>query len=332
MNIKSLGISLAVVTTLSFSLTGCGEDNTKELPVISDVSYQIESLNTQSNIASVHITATIDKEDSSSVYDNGVSLNFVSGNGEDGYINLSAGKHNLKVCATNSDGKICSDEKVYLISENVAISNYETYTMEDSSNGISNNGTDLTYGTTNGKIYTLELDSKSSTQIADVRARVSGLAFIDNDSYYYSDARASNIRKLTISTSSTENITSTSFPDGLDFYKDRIYAVTNDASGILTIFNTNGETYDTLDTGIDDIVGISHTDKYLYIISESGSVYQTNPTTGESNKIFTNQNLFDQDSGSNGLEAITVLNNYIYVAYVNDHTIYKINLDLSQYE
>ena len=336
MNSKSFRISLAVITALSFSLTGCGEENDTEPPIISNVKYLIDSFDNQSNIASVHISASIDKEDTTSIYDNNRSLNFQSGNAENGYINLSSGKHILKICAKNQDAKVCSNEKTYFIYENLRLSSYKTYLLKNKSNGLSNNGKDLIYGTLDGKIYKLKLDSKNSTQISDVSEEISGLAFVNNNSYFYSSLESDTIKKLTLESNSTEEISSLTHPDGIDFFNNKIYTVTSypensDKSSILTILNAEGTKDKTLDTGI-DIVGISHTNKYLYLLSETGSIYQTNPTTGESNKIFINKNLFDSTSGYNGLEAITVLNNYIYLSYVQNHSIYKINLDLASYE
>ncbi len=330
MTSKTVKISLmASISCILFS--ACGVDN-KEKPIINSVSYSIGDVNTQNNTAYVSVISDIEKEDSTKIYDNGISLDFESGNAINGSIILSSGKHKLKVCAENKDGTVCSDEKTYFISENLSLNLYKKYPLVNKSTALTNDGKDLVYGTKKGELYKLNLNTKKSSKILNINEQASGLAYISSNSYFYSNTNLDRIYKLTISSNTKENISSTSFPDGLAYYNNRIYSVTNDRSGILTIFNTNGDIYDTLDTGIDDICGLAHSKKYLYILGEDGSIYQTNPKTGTSNKIFTNSNLFDKDSGYNGLEAITVLNNYIYVSYINDSSIYKINLDLSKYE
>ena len=113
---------------------------------------------------------------------------------------------------------------------------------------------------------------------------------------------------------------------------NRIYAVTNDRSNILSIFDLDGKKMGTLATGVPDITGITHTNKYLYILSEDGNIFQVDSTTGKSNKIFTNDNLFTRGNNNQGLEAITILNNYIYVSYIDDVSIYKIDINLNDYE
>ena len=168
--------------------------------------------------------------------------------------------------------------------------------------------------------------------LSNANIRISGITYNGNNNYFYSGAYDKGIYNLNLNDSSQRRIASSNFPDGLDLYKNKLYVVSNDRSGILTILNTDGEQLSTLNTGISDITGITHTDDFLYILSEDGEIFQTNPTTGKSIKIFVNNNLFEAGNNNNGLEAITILNKKIYVSYINDTSIYLINIDLAQYE
>jgi len=299
---------------------------------VSDFNHTIETSDTKLGTAYVHITSTIENEDSSAFYDNGVETALISGTARDGYVTLTEGQHKIKVCATLGTQMVCSVEKTIIVAKEIEETQYSSMALEGASNGISNDGQDIIYGTTGGNLYRLNLSTKTSTFIYDVNRRVSGLYVVDSDNYYYSSISTGGVYKVNVATSEEQTLTSVNFPDGLDVYNGKIYTVTNDASGILSIWGLDGTSQGTLNTSIDDIVGISHTARYLYILSESGEIYQTNPSTGSTQKVFTNDGLFDRSSSNNGLEGITILNNKIYVSYVNDEHIYLIDINLSQYE
>jgi hypothetical protein len=89
-------------------------------------------------------------------------------------------------------------------------------------------------------------------------------------------------------------------------FNNKIYTITDDRSGVSSIWSLDGSKIGTLNTSISDIVGISQ-------------------------KLF-NNGLFSGGNVSNGLEAITILNDKIYVSYIDDESIYLIDIDLSQYE
>jgi hypothetical protein len=339
---KNTKILCSVLAT-AILLGGCdaGEDidlsdsfksEKKNKPKVSHVSFTQDDIDTSTNIASIHVSSTIENGITTYIMDNNQKLDFTSGDGEYGYFNLQKGKHQLKVCATNNDGRFCSDEKLFFVSENLPLSAYTRYELKKESNGITNNGSNIIYGTIDGEIYTLDIDNNASNLLLNVNERISGLAHSKNDDYYYSSITSGSINKIDLINDSSAAIVSVLFPDGLDFYKNNIYSVKEDENSILNIYNTNGEIKGTINTGINDIVGISHTEKYLYILAEDGSIYQTNPTTGTSSKIFENLNLFDKSSMNNGLEGITIMNYKIYVSYVNDKSIYLIDINLADYE
>jgi hypothetical protein len=248
----------------------------------------------------------------------------------------------------NHDGsqykKYCNDELIVQgkLSTPLGIELYKKFPIEDASAGMDHNETHILYATQKGELYALDLNESNSTLIASLTQNylVNGLDYFEKQIYYYSYTvpfsaslpSSYSMERVDLNTTITQTLTSTPFPDGLDIYQNKIYSVTNDLSGVLTIFDINGSYLDQLDTGIDDIVGISHTEYFFYILSEDGDIYQTNPTTGESKRIFNNDNLFEKGNNDKGLEAITVFNNYVYISYINDSSIYRIDVNLSNYE
>jgi len=213
---------------------------------------------------------------------------------------------------------------------------YHQIPIQEASAGMDNNGTHIFYVTQSGLLYALDSEG-NSTQIAVLTNNylVNGLDYYSKNIFYYTYTipyTGYYMERVDLNSSTIDPLSVTQFPDGLDIYKDEIYSVTYDLSGIVTIFDINGTYLREIDTQIDDIVGIAHSEYFLYILSEDGDVYQTQPQTGESKRIFNNDNLFEKGNNNRGLEAITVLNNYIYLSYIDDSSIYQIDVNLSQYE
>lgn len=332
-------VSCSVVFIVA-ALSGCDvilEDN---LPVVADFKYSINSINKSENTASVQIQSEISDEESITIYDNNEQIFLDSGSAKSGTVTLKSGVHNMKICASNYEGERCSSEVLAVISRNLEVSAYQKYDLEAPSLSLSNDGFNVLYVTKLGKEYRLDLQSNQSTFMGEIPENddvlsVSGLAYIDDISYYFSKAgrngQAGALYKF--ENGEINLLTAIQFPDGLDFVDDKIYSVTNDRSGVLTVFDANGRQLSTLFTEIDDPVGISHSEKFLYVLAEDGSIYQVDKVTGDSVKIFTNDNLFKNvENGVYGVEAITVLDNRIYVSYVNDSSLYLIDVNLEDYE
>ena len=221
--------------------------------------------------------------------------------------------------------------------EDYGQSAYATFIIEESAHAMTNNGIELVYATIDGLLYSLNPATGVSTFIYDVNPfndnlLIGGLSYIGNNQYYYSPVRDNTVNRLNIATDEAEVIADIKFADGLDFYNNKIYTVTYNQSGILTVLDMDGTELYTLDTGIDDMVGVAHSDRYLYILSESGDIYQTNSETGKSQLIIENEDLFETGESFGGVEAIDVLNNYIYLSNVNDSTVYRINQDIRTFE
>jgi len=331
---RLLMLSLAILL-----FTACGEEtccayySEGNAPEITSIEIKVDSVDYSDNTGMVLISVDANDYTYSTIYDYEKIIELYSGTIENGYIKLESGKHLIKVCLTNAGGKTCSDSEPIYITKNISLDDYITYQLEDESGGLSNDGDKIFYGIDNGTIYSYNLNTEVSTfEVTTENTRIGGLAYVSDNTLIYSGTSSKQINKVNLSTGITENITSLPFPDGLDFFNNKIYSVTNDTSGIVTIFNLDGTSAGELNTGIDDITGISHTDKYLYILSEDGHIYQTDPSSGDSNKIFVNNNLFEMGNNYYGLEAITVLNNKVYVSYINDSKLYLIDIDLSLYE
>lgn len=313
--------------------------STKNLPSVLNLTYEIKNIDKINNTASVYITSEISNEISVNIYDNSNKVNLDSGDAESGTITLSSGRHNIKICATNIDGKKCSDELLVIISKNLGTNTYYRYILEDKSMSVSNDGVDIIYITQFGKMYSLNITTEESTYIKDIPRRdasyINGLAYINSSLYYFSEVEGSeNDGAIYKSRNNIINkISSIPFPDGLDMVDNKLYSVTKDESGDITTLDKNGNKLSILKTGINDLVGISHSDKFLYVLAEDGSIYQVDKVSGKSLKIFTNDNLFSNtDNGIYGVEAITILNNRIYISYINDNSLYLIDINIKDYE
>jgi hypothetical protein len=124
-----------------------------------------------------------------------------------------------------------------------------------------------------------------------------------------------------------EDIYSFNFPDGMGTYNNLLYVVQNDEDSELAIINPDTKVkVGTIETGVADIVGVVSKNDYLYILGEDGDIYKINPMTGESIKFFNNSQFTGE--GNYGLEGITIVDNYIWVTYVNDGSLYKINIPI----
>lgn len=314
---------------------GCGENGGKGTPetekLEGNVTVTIVKVDKQANQARVHIVTDINK--ANYVFDNNKIIPIDEGTVQDGYIIIRSGQHYIKVCS-DKPGTICSFQQGILVSHNVDAEKYKKYSIETTAGGLTNDGSKLVYGGNDGNLYQYDLSSKTSTVLASTNDNswLGGLVYIDKNTYYFSKTYERSIRKINISTGKMDSLTGTNFPDGLDVFNNKIYAVTNDSSGLLTVFDMSGKKLSTLATNISDVTGITHTRKYLYVLSEDGNVFQVNATTGKSQKIFTNDNLFTRGNNNQGLEAITILNNYVYVSYIDDVSIYKIDINLNDYE
>lgn len=329
---KTLKQILIGATVVAFTACGGGGSTGETVQQLEgNLTITIVKVDKQANTARIHIVTDINE--AAYVFDNNKLISMDEGTVSDGYIIIRSGKHLIKVCS-DEPGIICSFEQGILVSHNVDADAYKKYNIEESSGGLTTDGNQLIYGTNNGSIYSLDLGSEESSLLVEAsdNSRVGGLTYFDANTYYFSNTDTGYIRKIHIDDSSIINIATLPFPDGLDLFNQKLYAVTTDRSGLLTIMDLKGNKKGTLETNIPDITGIAHTAKNLYILSEDGNIFQVNPNTGASNQIFTNDNLFTKGNNNNGLEAITILNNYVYVSYIDDVSIYKIDIDLLDYE
>jgi len=328
---KNILVSFLIGLLVMNGCGGGGNSTSNEVKLDGNVTISIETIDKKSNKAKIHIVTDIGE--ANYVFDNNKIVTMDEGTVHDGYIILQSGRHYIKVCS-DEPGRICSFEQGILVSHNVDAEAYKKYSIETPSSGLTNDGSKLVYAGNDGNIYTFDLSSESSTVLVSTGGKswTGGLAYVNDTTYYFSKSYEKTIGKIDTSTGKIDHLAKTNFPDGLDVVNNKIYAVTNDSSGELSVFDLEGKKTATLSTTIPDITGITHTSKYLYILSENGNVFQVDATTGESNRIFTNDNLFTKGNNQQGLEAITILNNYIYVSYIDDIGIYKIDVNLKDYE
>jgi len=214
---------------------------------------------------------------------------------------------------------------------------YSTFTIEAPAHAMTNNGSELIYATIDGLLYSLNPATGVSTFLYDVNPfndnlLIGGLSYIGDNQFFYSPVRDNTVNRLNIATDEAAVIADIKFADGLDVYNNKIYTVTYNKSGMLTVLDMDGAELYTLETDIDDMVGVAHSDRYLYILSESGDIYQVDSENGRSQLIIENEELFETGESFGGVEAIDVLNNHIYLSNVNDSTVYRINQDVRTFE
>ena len=159
---------IAIVSFGLFLFNACGNSSSNSdinLPSILDFNVTLISTDLENNKGTVRIQSVIKNETSAHIYSDNSEVVFNSGTIEDGTITINSGRHNVKVCATNQDGTQCSDEIPVLIAENLSLSSYKKYSIESSSNSLTHNGVDLIYGTIEGMLYSLNLQTEQSSYL-----------------------------------------------------------------------------------------------------------------------------------------------------------------------
>ena len=264
-----------------------------------------------------------------------------SGNSEISESNASAGEPVAPENSETSNTDETSENNEAPENEETPIeygdSAYSTFTLEAPAHAMTNNGSELIYATIDGLLYSLNPATGVSTFLYDVNPfnddlLIGGLSYIGNNQFFYSPVRDNTVNRLNIATDEAAVIADIKFADGLDVYNNKIYTVTYNKSGMLTVLDLDGTELYTLETDIDDMVGVAHSDRYLYILSESGDIYQVDSENGRSQRIIENQDLFETSESFGGVEAIDILDSHIYLSNVNDSTVYRINQDIRTFE
>jgi outer membrane protein assembly factor BamB len=213
---------------------------------------------------------------------------------------------------------------------------YTSFPIENGAHALTNNGRYLVYGTINGLIYSLDVETGNSEFLFDLNddipnILIGGLAYIGDNEYYYGAAHNSTIRQLNIVTGASHILADSIFPDGIDYFNGYIYSVTNNMDDRLTVFDTDGNIVTRISTGIEDFVAITHSDRYLYILSEEGDIYQVDPDTGDSHMVVNNTE-FEGGDSFGGVEGLDLLDHHLYMTNVNDSTIYRVEIDVRAFE
>jgi outer membrane protein assembly factor BamB len=201
---------------------------------------------------------------------------------------------------------------------------------------MANDGKRIIYGTVDGLLYAMDPVTGASKKLYDIgygtNLLIGGLSHIGDGQYYYSSVRENVINRLDTKTGEKVAIAKIKLADGLDLFNGKIYSVTYNKSDLLTIFDMNGTELYTLSTGIDDMVGIAHSDKYLYILSEDCNVYQTDAKTGKSRLVIRTDENFERRDSFGGAEAIDIFENHIYLSNVDDSSICRSGIDIRSFE
>ena len=213
---------------------------------------------------------------------------------------------------------------------------YSIYPAENGAHALTNNGSELVYGSIDGIIYSLNVETGSSEYLYDLNTDIpniliGGLAHVEGTQYLYGAAHNSTIRHLDIETGESYILTDSVFPDGIDIFSGMIYSITDNGSDVLTVFNMDGSKRGTISTGVNDMVAIAHSERYLYILAENSDVYQVDPNTGDSRLVVDNYG-FEEGDSFGGVEGLDILDNYMYMTNVNDNSIYRIEVDVRALE
>jgi outer membrane protein assembly factor BamB len=213
---------------------------------------------------------------------------------------------------------------------------YSVFPVENGAHALTNNGKELVYGSIDGIIYSLDIETGESKYLYDLNADIpniliGGLAHVEGAVYLYGAAHNSTIRELNIETGESQVLTDGVFPDGIDVFSGMIYSITNNNSDVLTVFNMDGSKRGTISTQVNDMVAIAHSERYLYVLAENSDVYQVDPNTGESRLVVDNYG-FEEGDSFGGVEGLDIMDHYIYMTNVNDNSIYRIDVDVRALE
>ena len=130
---------------------------------------------------------------------------------------------------------------------------YSTFLLEAPAHAMTNNGSELIYATIDGLLYSLNPATGVSTFLYDVNPfndnlLIGGLSYIGNNQFFYSPVRDNTVNRLNIATDEAAVIADIKFADGLDVYNNKIYTVTYNKSGMLTVLDLDGTELYTLES------------------------------------------------------------------------------------
>jgi len=207
--------------------------------------------------------------------------------------------------------------------------NYEKYNISIVSNALANDAESIILGDRYGQIYKYLINTKKIIKLFNVNYYINSIELV-NDIIYIGSMTENSINKYTYPEGEfIETIENIFFPDGLGAKNSILYSVSNDKDGILKLIDIKSQKRYYLNTTVPDPVGIANYNNKLYILDESGDIYKYDFDNTNVSKIFTNTK-FNTTSNENatGLEGITILNDKIWVSFINDGNLYKLNLDL----
>jgi len=277
------------------------------------------------------------------VYDNEKEVNvgflpqFDDNNYSTADMNLTGGFHKITVCQGVGSADFSPATIRYNVCKSLDISvdlplSSDKYTNKFELGFPSNAlGSDDNYmyviDRNNYYIYKINPSTNEKEKLFKVSSYPNSLEIYDN--YFYVGQVGNN--KITKYDANGSEVGSynVSFPDGLTILDKKIYSVAHDRDGKLLVMDLDFNQIGTFDTGLDDICGLAHDDKYLYILTESGDVYRIDPQTDEKIKIFNNQSFFRDNNTHYGIEGITVYNSYLWISYIDDESLYKIDVPLN---
>ena len=302
----------------------------KDLPKIDSFSINSNEFNSTSNTGLISFTSLISflGPATPTFYNNGSEVELTDGNYLSGKITLPSGSNNIEICAEDSDNniKVCKTENI-LVEGSLNINSYEKIELDYSSLGLTTyNNFVISADKLNGDVYFYNVNTGENIKKFTTGYKVSGLVYLNNF-IYVSSTYNDKVSKYDMEGTFVEDIYSFNFPDGMGTYNNLLYVVQNDEDSELAIINPDTKVkVGTIETGVADIVGVVGKNDYLYILGEDGDIYKINPMTGESIKFFNNSQFTGE--GNYGLEGITIVDNYIWVTYVNDGSLYKINIPI----
>jgi sugar lactone lactonase YvrE len=314
-----------------------------DLPKIEKFDYEIIDKNDKEAKVRLKINVLYPKNNNlfyvNKFYDNGKEKNLsmlppLNNDYSIADINLTGGYHKLTLCEgvglLNTSSVRYNVCKSIDLSIDLPLSNDKYVDKIDlgfESNALSSDDKYL-YAIDRGSYYVYKINpsTKEKEKLFRVSSYPNSLE-VYNNYFYVGEYGNRKIVKYDINGTKIASY-NVSFPDGLTILNDKIYSVKYDKDGELLVLDTDFNKIGTLDTGVDDVCGLAHDDKYLYVLAESGDIYRIDTETKEKILIFNNQEFIRDGNSDYGIEGITVFNNYLWISYTNDKALYRIDIPL----